>query len=52
MFQVYAPTEDKSDEEKEEFYRRLKEVFRMVEQHDILLLMDYFNAKVGQGDGV
>ena len=52
IVQVYAPTEEKTDEEKEDFYIRLKEVIRSVKQHDMLLLMGDFNAKVGQDDGI
>ena len=52
IVQVYAPTEEKTDEEKEEFYIRLKEVIRSVKQHDMLLLMGDFNAKIGQDDGI
>ena len=52
MVQVYAPTEDKSDEEKDEFFGRLGEVVRSVKRHDMLLLMGDLNAKVEQEDGI
>ena len=52
VIQVYAPTEDKSDEEKEDFYGRLGEVIRTVKQHDMLVLMGDFKAKVRQDDGM
>ena len=51
VVQVYAPTEEKTDEEKDEFYGRLGEVVRSTKRHDMLLLMGDFNAKVGQEDG-
>ena len=49
---MYAQTEDKSDEEKDDFYGRLGEVVRFVKRHDMLLLVGDFNAKVGQEDGI
>ena len=52
VIQVYAPTEDKPDDEKDDFYEQLREVVRTVKQHDMLLLMGDFNAKVGQEDGM
>ena len=52
VVQVYAPTEDKTDEEKNDFYDQLSEVVRNVKRHDMLLLMGDFNAKVGQEDGI
>ena len=50
VVQAYAPTEDKTDEQKEEFYESLRAVVENVRQHDMLILMGDFNAKVGQED--
>ena len=52
VVQAYAPTEDKTDEEKEEFYESLRAVVENVRQHDMLILMGDFNAKVGREDGI
>ena len=40
--QAYAPTEDKTGEEKEGFYENLRTVVQDVRQHDMLLLMQWF----------
>ena len=52
VFQVYVPTEEKPDEDKDEFCGRLGEVVRSTKMHDMLLLMGDSNAKVGKEDGM
>ena len=39
VVQVYASTDEKPDEEKVDFCRRLGEIVRSVKRHDMLLLM-------------
>ena len=46
----YAPTKEKTDEVKVDFYIRLEEVIRTVKQHDKRLPMGDFNAKIGRDD--
>ena len=50
--QAYVPTEDKTDKEKENIYENLRTVVENVRQHDMLLIMGDFNAKMGQEDGI
>ncbi|XP_076384113.1 uncharacterized protein LOC143261929 [Megalopta genalis] len=45
---VYAPTADKDEHEIEEFYHQIEEVLKITKKHEITILMDDFNAKVGQ----
>ena len=52
MVQAHAPTEGKTDEEKEELYESLRVVVENVRQHDMLILMGDFSAKVGREDGI
>jgi exonuclease III len=47
IIQVYAPTENSDDEEKDSFYERLSSEITKVKRHDMLLLMGDLNAKVG-----
>ncbi|XP_008485560.1 craniofacial development protein 2-like [Diaphorina citri] len=47
IVQCYAPTLDKSDEEREEFYEEIRKTIQMKKFHEILILMGDFNAKVG-----
>ena len=52
VIQVYAPTEDKSEEEKDDFYEQLEEVVSHSRRHDLLLVMGDFNAKIGEDEGL
>ena len=51
LIQVYAPTNQAEDQEKENFYTCLQQVYRQVtkQKHDIVLLSGDFNAKIGSG---
>lgn len=49
IIQVYAPTTAAKEEEIEEFYITLQEVFDKVPKNDIIIVMGDFNAKVGRG---
>ena len=48
FFQVYAPTNDKDDEVKEEFYSLLSSELHKIPKHDLLMVNGDFNAKVGK----
>lgn len=45
---AHAPTEEKDDATKEEFYERLDEVFERCPRHDVKVVLGDFNAKVGK----
>jgi endonuclease/exonuclease/phosphatase family metal-dependent hydrolase len=45
---VCAPTEDKGEEEKAEFYSKLKRIRSRAPKHEMLIIMGDFNAKVGR----
>ena len=49
LIQEYAPTNQATDEEKRGFYTCLQQVFRQAPKHDILIVSDDFNAKIGEG---
>ena len=48
VIQVYAPTEDSTEEEKDVFYEQLQAVLNKTHKHDIKIVMGDFNAKVGK----
>lgn len=48
LISVHAPTEDKSDEEKEEFYGKLTRVYGAVPKYDLVIILGDFNAKIGK----
>jgi len=45
---LHAPSEDKSDEEKEEFYSLLESTLEGIPRHCIIILLGDFNAKIGK----
>lgn len=44
----HAPSEDKSDEEKEKFYSLLESTLEGIPRHCIIILLGDFNAKIGK----
>ncbi|XP_058064632.1 uncharacterized protein LOC131214270, partial [Anopheles bellator] len=50
LINVYAPTNDKPDEEKEEFYELLEKTYKGCPGHDIKIVIGDANAQVGQED--
>lgn len=49
IIQVYAPTNDKPDQEIEEFYNKIDEVMRLTKEGEITIIIGDFNAKIGRG---
>ena len=49
IIQVYAPTEDSTEEELEEFYEELTRLTEQCKNHDVNIVMADMNAKVGNG---
>jgi endonuclease/exonuclease/phosphatase family metal-dependent hydrolase len=48
IISVNAPTEEKSDEEKEKFYEDLQIVLNKIPKHDIVIILGDLNAKIGK----
>ena len=48
MLQIYAPTNEACEEEKEDFYKQLQHEIEKTPNNDILLLMGNVKAKVGR----
>jgi exonuclease III len=48
IINAHAPTEDKDDEEKDEFYLELETVYSQCPRHDIKMVLGDVNAKVGK----
>ena len=48
VIQIYAPTEDSSDEDKDDFYELLHTAINTIPKHDIKLIIGDFDAKVGE----
>ena len=48
LINVYAPTEDTTDEDKEQFYEDLQSVVNKVPKSDIAILLGDLNAKPGK----
>ena len=50
VIQVYAPTNDYSDEDKDAFYEQLQATWNKAPKHDVKIVMGDFNAKVGESN--
>ena len=48
IIQVYAPTNESTDDEKDDFYDQLQATFDTCNRHDIVIVMGDLNAKVGE----
>ena len=47
MVQVYAPHNEREEEEKDHFYEELQQTIDGCKRNDIVVVMSDFNAKVG-----
>ena len=47
VIQAYAPTNESTDDEKDDFYEQLHATFDTCNRHDIVIVMGDLNAKVG-----
>jgi len=52
LIQVYAPTNQATDQEKDGFYTSLQQVFSQAPKQGIVLVCGDFNAKIGEGASV
>ena len=52
LIQVYAPTNQADEQEKENFYTCLQQVYQRVPKQDIVLLSGDFNAKISTGTAI
>jgi exonuclease III len=50
IISVHAPTEEKTDEEKEKFYEDLRKVHNKIPKHDVVIILGDLNAKIGKED--
>jgi exonuclease III len=48
VLNAYAPSEDKSDDSKENFYEELQQVFDRLPKHRMKILLGDCNAKLGR----
>jgi exonuclease III len=48
IISTHAPTEEKEEYEKEEFYDRLEETCNKVQKYDFIKIMGNFNARIGK----
>lgn len=45
---VHIPTKDAEAEKKNTFYGKLLHEFHRIQRHDVKIVIDYFNAKIGR----
>jgi hypothetical protein len=50
VLNVHAPTEDKTDDVKDSFYKELERVFEKFSKYHMKILLGDYNAKVGRED--
>jgi hypothetical protein len=50
VLNVHAPTEDKTDDVKDNFYKKVERVFDKFPKYHMKILLEDFNAKVGKED--
>lgn len=50
IIQVYAPTNDATEEEKESFYHQLQTVYDRTPRRDVIVVIGDFNAKIGNNN--
>ena len=50
IISVHAPTEEKTDEEKEKFYEDLQIVQNKIPKQDIVIILGDLNTKIGKED--
>jgi exonuclease III len=50
VLNVHAPTEDKTDDVKDSFYKELEHVFNKFPKYHTKIMLGDFNAKVGKED--
>ena len=48
LINIHAPTEDKEEEIKEQFYEELQRTQDKIPKHDITIIMGDMNAKLGK----
>ena len=48
ILQTYAPTQDSTDEEIEEYYEEVENTLKVVKSDEVLIVMGDFNAKIGK----
>lgn len=50
LIQAYAPIKDSSQEDIDEFYKEVQQLWRITKKHEVNILMGDFNAKIGEGE--